>query len=149
MSKRSWVDWTRPLFRIGNRWEVMLLRRFGVSGMSLLRRSPLLVIETIGRRTGRRRAAPVAFWENDGAFYIGGGAGGMTRVDWVANLRHCADAAVVVRRERIDVHAHELAGSEYDEARQHALTLWHGIPRYERVSGRPVPYFRLTPRRPA
>jgi len=148
MATRSWVDWTRPLFRIGNRWEVMLLRRFGASGMSLLRRTPLLVIETTGRRTGRRRATPVAYWEDDGAFFIGGGAAGMTRVDWVANLRHCERAAVVVRRTRYIVHAHELDGSEYDKAREHAITLWPSVPKYERISGRRVPYFRLTPAAP-
>ena len=139
------MDWTRPLFRIGNRWEVMLLRRFGVSGMSLLTRQTLLVIETVGRRTGRRRAAPVAFWEDGGAFYIGGGAAGMTRVDWVANLRHCTDASIVVRRTRIKVSVRELDGDDYVKARERAMTLWPGVPRYERRSGRRVPYFRLTP----
>ena len=123
----------------------MLLRRFGVSGMSLLRRTQLLVIETTGRRTGKRRAAPVAYWEDNGAFYIGGGAGGMTRVDWVANLRHSTDASIVVRRRRIRVSVQELDGDDYVKAREHALTLWPGVPRYERISGRRVPYFRLTP----
>lgn len=145
MTKRNWIDHTRPLWRIGNRWEVMLLRRFGTSGMSILRRSPLLVIETTGRKTGRRRAAPVAYWEDGGALYIGGGAAGMTRVDWVANLRHDARASVVIRRRRIAVGAQELAGTDYDAARQYAMTMWPNVPKYERMAGRAVPYFRLTP----
>jgi deazaflavin-dependent oxidoreductase (nitroreductase family) len=124
----------------------MLLRRFGTSGMSLLRRTPLLVIETTGRRTGRRRAAPVAYWESGGAFYIGGGAAGMTRVDWVANLRADPTASIVVRRTRRVVRAEELTGTDYDAARAHALTLWPAVPKYERMSGRRVPYFRLAPR---
>jgi len=124
----------------------MLLRRFGTSGMSLLRRSPLLVIETTGRKTGRRRAAPVAFWtEEDGTIFIGGGAAGMaTTPDWVANLRADPRAAVVVRRERIPVLAVELTGDEYDRVRAHAISLWPGVPKYERRSGRPTPYFKLT-----
>lgn len=124
----------------------MLLRRFGTSGMALLRRSPLLVMETVGRRTGRRRAAPVAYWQSDGAFYVGGGAAGMTRVDWVANVRANRTASIIVRRTRISVRVNELTGEEYDAARAHALELWPGVPRYERMSGRRVPYFRLTPR---
>lgn len=145
VATRNWVDRTRPLWRLANRCEVMLLRQFGTSGMSLLRRSPLLVVETTGRRTGRLRAAPVAYWEHDGSFYVGGGAAGMTRVDWVANLRANPTASIVVRRNRIAVSVEELTGGDYDAARAHALTLWPGVPRYERLSGRRVPYFRMTP----
>lgn len=123
----------------------MLLRRFGVSGMGLLRRTSLLVLETSGRRTGRRRAVPVAYWRDDGVFYVGGGAAGMTRVDWVANVRANATASIVVRRQRIAVRVDELTGAGYDAARRHALTVWPDVPRYERLSGRRVPYFRLTP----
>ena len=68
----------------------------------------------------------------------------MTRVDWVANLRHNISASVVLRRRRIPVKAQELAGTDYDAARQHALTLWPNVAKYERMSGRAVPYFRLT-----
>jgi len=146
LPKRNWVDRTRPLWRLGNRWEVMLLRRFGTSGMSVLRRGSVLVIETTGRKTGRRRAAPVAYWQDGDAFYIGGGAAGMTRVDWVANLRADPNAVIVVRRKRIDVVVEALTGADYDAARQHALTLWPSVPRYEQLSGRNVPYFRLTPK---
>ena len=123
----------------------MLLRRLGMSGMSLLRRTPLLVIETTGRRSNKRRAAPVAYWVENGAYFIGGGAAGMTRVDWVANLRAHPNASVVVGRQRIRVHAEELLGDDYDSVRNHALSLWQGVPKYERLSGRRVPYFRLTP----
>ena len=144
--RRTWVDRTRPLWRIGNRLEVAQLRRLGTSGMTLLRRAPMLVIETTGRRTGRRRATPVAYWiSEDGSFFVGGGAAGMTRVDWVANLRANPRAAVVVRRQRIAVGAVELTGDAYEAARAHAVSLWPSVPKYERMSGRRVPYFRLTP----
>jgi deazaflavin-dependent oxidoreductase (nitroreductase family) len=145
MTRRNFVDRTRPLWRLGNRWEVMLLRRFGTSGMAVLGRQQLLVIETRGRKTGRRRAAPIAFWREGDEFYVGGGAAGMTRPpDWVANLRADPHAHVVVRRQRLAVHAEELAGTAYDAAHAHALSVWKSVPKYERRSGRRVPYFRLT-----
>lgn len=137
----------RPAWRIANRFEVFQLRRFGISGMSLLRRTPVLVIETTGRRTGRVRAAPVAYWVgDDGAYYVGGGAAGMTTMpDWVANLRAGGPAAVVVKRRRLPVSVEELSGPAYDAARAYAVSVWPGVPKYERMSGRPVPYFRLEP----
>jgi deazaflavin-dependent oxidoreductase (nitroreductase family) len=144
--KRNWVDRTRVLWRLGNRWEVLLLRHLGVSGMSLLRRTPLIVLETTGRRSGRVRAVPVAFWEHGGAVFIGGGAAGMTRVDWVANLRAHPNATIVRRRQRIEVLAEELSGSAYERARRYALSQWPSVPKYERMSQRRVPYFKLVVR---
>jgi deazaflavin-dependent oxidoreductase (nitroreductase family) len=48
-----------------------------------------MVIETTGRRSGRRRFTPVGYWQDARrAFLVGGRAAGMTAVpDWVANLR--------------------------------------------------------------
>src|SRR4051794_31739686 len=124
MTKR-WIDRTRPLFRIGNRIEAFELRHLGTSPLSLLNPGSVLVLETTGRRTGRRRWAPVAYWQDAaGAFVIGGGAAGMTvDPDWVRNLRAGPDAAVWIRRLRIAIVARELAGDERDEAQRHATTI--------------------------
>ena len=143
----NWVDRTRPLWRVGNRLEAFQLRRLGLSPMALLNRGRVLVIETTGRRTGRRRFTPVGYWrDGEGAFIVGGGAAGQTRLpDWVANLRANADAAVWVRREQIRVLAHELIDDERDRAQEQAAKIWPGVSRYEKKSGRVIPYFRLVP----
>src|SRR5258706_759881 len=107
---RFWV-------RFANKWEVLHLRWLGVSGISLMRRRDVLVLETLGRKTGKRRRAPVTYLRDDeGRYRIGGGAGGMTRVDWVANLRVSAEAVIYVRRRRIPVRVQELHGEERDAA---------------------------------
>jgi deazaflavin-dependent oxidoreductase (nitroreductase family) len=145
--RRNWIDRTRPLWRVGNRIEVFQLRRLGFSAMSLVNKGSLLVVETTGRRTGRPRFAPVGYLRDGDAFVVGGGAAGQTRTpDWVANLRADASAAVWVRRRRVPVVARELTGDERDRAREDAMQVWPGVPRYERLSGRLVPYFRLVPR---
>ena len=70
----------------------------------------------------------------------------MTRTpDWVANLRAGPDAAVWGKRSRIPVTVRELTGDERDEAQLEATRLWPGVPRYERMSRRLIPYFLLTP----
>jgi hypothetical protein len=66
-----------------------------------------------------------------------------TVADWVANLRANPAAAVIMKRRRVAVHAEEVTGEAYDKARSHALELCPGVPKYERMSGRRVPYFRL------
>lgn len=106
-----------------------------------------MVLETTGRRTGRTRCAPVGYWTDpDGAFLVGGGAAGMATVpDWVRNLRAQPAAAVWVRRSRTVVTAVELTGDERDQAQAAATRTWPGVPRYQRRSGRVIPYFRLVP----
>jgi deazaflavin-dependent oxidoreductase (nitroreductase family) len=108
----------------------------------------VLVIETTGRKTGLQRFTPVGYWrDDDGSHVVGGGAAGQTRTpDWVANLRSKPAAAIWINRTRIQVTAKELAGDERIEARTRAATIWRGVPRYERLSGRVIPYFRLLPR---
>jgi deazaflavin-dependent oxidoreductase (nitroreductase family) len=143
--KRNLADRTRPLWRIGNRIEAFQLRHFGFSPMSLLNRGDVMVLETVGRRTGRARFAPVGYWDDGhGTFVIGGGAAGMATVpDWVMNLRQNPQAAAWLHRSRIPVCATELTGAERDRAQQHATKIWPGVPTYERRSGRVIPYFQL------
>jgi deazaflavin-dependent oxidoreductase (nitroreductase family) len=135
------------LWRIGNRIEAFQLRHVGFSAMSLVNRGDVMVLETMGRRTGRRRFAPVGYWEDGrGGFLVGGGAAGMATVpDWVRNLRVNPSAAVWIRRSSLAVLAHELIGVERDRTRQEAMRIWPDVARYEARSGRVIPYFRLVP----
>jgi deazaflavin-dependent oxidoreductase (nitroreductase family) len=115
------MDRTRPLWRLGNRLEAFQLRHLGMSPMSLLNRADVMVLETNGRRSGRPRFAPVGYWEENGALFVGGGAAGMTTVpDWVKNLRHDPYAATWIQRERKTVVAHELMGDDRDRAQARA-----------------------------
>ena len=132
--------------RICNRVDAFQLRRFGVSLMSALNPGSVMVLETIGRRTGKHRFTPVAYWEEDGAYVVGGGAAGMSVVpDWVKNLRSDPAAAVWIRRSRLRVRAVELHAADRDEAEEKATAIWPGVRRYAVKSGRVIPYFRLVP----
>lgn len=142
---RNRRDRLRSWWRYGNKVEVWELRHFGTSGMSILGRNRMLVVETTGRKTGRRRRTPVAYWQDRDAIFIGGGAAGMTRVDWLANIRAEPRCAVWLKRKRLEVVATELVGAEYEKAREYAFARWPFATKYEAMSGRRVPYFRLDP----
>jgi deazaflavin-dependent oxidoreductase (nitroreductase family) len=128
-----------------NRWEGLQLRVLGTSGLSIIMRNPTLVLETTGRRTGRIRRTPVAYLERaDGSLLIGGGAAGMSRVDWVANLGEGSPAHVWLRRKHIPVTATRLRGDAEQSARVEAFARWPGSKKYEHISGgRPIPYYEL------
>lgn len=136
-----------PLRRVATAVEVALVRRFGRSVVSLVFGTPVLVLETTGRRSGARRATPLAFQRaDDGTLLVVGGAGGQAQVpDWVANLRAGPQAMATVHRAPLRVHARELAGRERQAAWRHLSHVWPRIERYEQRAGRPVPVFRLVP----
>jgi len=126
-----------------SRFDARQVRYIGTSGLALMLRSRVLLLETKGRKSGRRRRTTVVYWEDGGKIFIGGGAAGMTRVDWVANVRSNPQAVAWVRRRRLSVLVRELSGDEYETARVQAFERWPKARKYEARSGRRIPYFRL------
>lgn len=141
----QWPDRVRPLRRWVGRLEAWEIRRFGRSGLGLLGRTDVLVLETVGRRTGHRRSTPVACLRIEDGWLIAGGAGGQRSVDWVANLRARPEAAIVVGRQRVAVVAEEARGAAGTTRRDQALARWPQIRVYEARSGRTTPVFLLRP----
>lgn len=149
------VDHLGPLRRLTRGVEVAQITHLGGSVVSVLYRTPVLVLETTGRRTGRRRRTPLAhhLLPEDGSsdpgagarrWLVVGGANGQRRVpDWVANLRAEPGAVVVVRRQRVAVTSRELRGAELDATWPALVDVWPRIAVYRRRAGRPVPVFEL------
>jgi deazaflavin-dependent oxidoreductase (nitroreductase family) len=136
----------RMVRRVVSRIETWEVRVLGWSVLSVLLRTPVLVLETGGRRTGRARRTTLACTELDGQLLVVGGAGGQSRVpDWVANLR--ADPTVrVTRRRRVQAAtAVELVGEDREAVWPALVERWPRIAGYEARAGRAVPVFELVP----
>ncbi len=139
------------LQRILNRVEVALARRFGWSIISVLAATPVLVIETVGRRSGRPRSTVVAFGrfpdpaEASAAgevLVVVGGAAGKQRVpDWVANIRACPAVTVTIGGVRSGVQFRELGGVERSMLWPTLVATWPRIEHYEQLAGRLIPVF--------
>lgn len=137
----------RRLIRLVNRLEAALVRRTGRSAFAFVYRTPVLVLETTGRRSALLRSTPVAYRPaGDGTWLIVGGAAGIRRTpDWVANLRSEPRAGAVVDRQHLAVTARELTGDERSTVWAELTTVWPRIERYQQRSGRVVAVFVLTP----
>ena len=143
---RNLADRIRPLRRVAAVAEVAQVRWFGTSVLSLLFRQRVLVLETTGRRSGKRRRTAVAYRELDGRLMVVGGAGGQNRPpDWVANLRAHPDVGVIRRRRPERRHAIVLAGDERQAAWDALLPEWPMIAKYQDRAGYPIPVIVLTP----
>ena len=116
---------------------------------------PLLLLETVGRRTGEVRITPLNYATPEvepgvdlaDFIVVGSNWGQQRQPGWVLNLLARPDAFVSVRGTRIAVRARLLEGTERDEAWPLLLELWPAYDEYaERVqatSGREIMVFRL------
>jgi|GEM_PF-1843549 len=148
--RRNAFDRLRGLRQVLRPIEAVQVRWFGRSALAVVFRTPVLVLHTTGRRSGRERATPLAFHrDDDGSLLVVGGAGGQARVpDWVANLRADPRAGVTVDRRRVAVTAIELEGEERSAVWPLLEQEWPQIASYQRRAGRLVPVFRLAPTAP-
>src|SRR3546814_15412726 len=111
---RNRFDLLRPIRRVAGRVEALQVRLLGRSALSVAFRTPVLLLHTIGRRSGAERSSPLAFHQDpDGSLLVVGGAGGQPRLpDWVANLRAAPRASVTVHPPRFSLDADALAGPQ-------------------------------------
>ena len=137
------------LERWGNRMMVDRIRRKGSRG------GEILVLVTIGRRTGIERMTPVRWFPDTGGSGSGGDArlivasasGAARNPAWYYNIAaHPERVATELAGERIDVVAEQLHGTERDEAWRQITTRARGFARYEKTTDRQIPVIRLTPR---
>jgi deazaflavin-dependent oxidoreductase (nitroreductase family) len=117
--------------------------RFQIS--SLL--TPVLILHTIGAKSGQRRETPLVCWPRpDGSFLVAGSNWGKQQHPaWTANLLAHRDAAVVFRRRTIRVQAELLEGQAREAAWTVLESTFPGYREYERTSERRVRIFRLVP----
>jgi deazaflavin-dependent oxidoreductase (nitroreductase family) len=111
---------------------------------------PVLLLETIGRRTGRRRTTPLQYLADDEAFVVvASNRGAAHPPAWYLNLRAHPGARVQVGARTIDVRAHQIDGDERDERWDQMTAGNRHLEDAARKAGRSLPLVTLTPRRSA
>ena len=108
---------------------------------------PVLVLDTIGRKTGARRTSAVAYLP-DGERYvmIASNQGHTAHPAWLHNLRANPDATIQVGRRKLNVRAREAEGEERDRLWQKMTEVYPGFDLYdERAAGRRIPVVVLEP----
>lgn len=109
----------------------------------------VLILNTVGRRSGRPRQTPVAwFTDGDDARLIVASGGGSQNPDWYSNLMANPDQASIELpgRDAAEVTPHRLDGADRDEAWQRIAAAQPRLAKYQSKSDREYPVIRLTPR---
>lgn len=109
----------------------------------------LLILHTVGRRSGEPRETPLAwFADGEDGWLIVGSGGGKQHPDWHANLMAHPERASVelAGQEATPVIAHGLTGDDREQAWQRIAEAQPRIAKYQAKSDREYPVVRLTAR---
>lgn len=109
--------------------------------------APMLLLETVGRRTGERRLSPLLFAraEDESVYVVGSNFGGEQHPGWTANLLAHPEARVIAGGVEVPVRATLVEGEEAERAYARMIEITAVYAAYRRRTDRRIRVFRLTP----
>lgn len=108
--------------------------------------APVLVLETVGRRSGRARATPVLYLRDGDRFVVYAANAGAHRTPaWWLNLRDTGEGHVVLRGRRTRVRPRVLEGPERERAFDDFCAMYPQALEYPGFTDRPMPLIALEP----
>ncbi|MGW0158558.1 nitroreductase family deazaflavin-dependent oxidoreductase [Mycobacterium sp. NPDC003323] len=104
----------------------------------------LLLLHTVGARSGKSRLSPLAYLEIDGkVLIVGSYAGAPKDPAWVHNLRANPKAHIEIGTDAYDVTARELPDDERDTAYPKIVERAPVFAEYQAKTSRVIPLFEL------
>jgi deazaflavin-dependent oxidoreductase (nitroreductase family) len=139
--------WLKAIFTAVNLGFYRVLgRRMRVQGR------PLLLLTTVGARTGKRRQTPLGWFEDDPPrtdawLVVASAAGSASHPAWYINLaRRPDDASIDVDGRHVAVSPQSLEGEERERAWARIVALAPGYGQYAVTTDREIPVVRLARR---
>jgi deazaflavin-dependent oxidoreductase (nitroreductase family) len=113
---------------------------------TLLLSQTVLLLHTVGRRSGRHFITPISYFSVDGYYFLVGSNWGRPRnAAWYYNLLSSPRTTIEVRGRSIPVQASQAEGREYDQMWQVAVRRYPGYARYQARLQRSIPIVKLVP----
>jgi deazaflavin-dependent oxidoreductase (nitroreductase family) len=128
------------------RTQVELYEASGGTEANTLQGAPVVVLTTVGARTGKLRKTPLMRVEHDGEYAVVASMGGAPRNPvWYHNVianPHVELQDGPTRREYL---ARQVSDAERDLWWQRAVAVWPDYATYQKRTRRRIPVFVLTP----
>jgi deazaflavin-dependent oxidoreductase (nitroreductase family) len=130
-----------------NAFNKSIIDEFRTNGGKVTGQFPnanLLLLTTIGAKSGQSRISPLACFRVDGKLIIlGSFAGSPVSPAWVHNLRANPQARVEIGTEEFAVTARELPSEERDALFDKVTAAAPGFAEYQSKTSRVIPLFEL------
>jgi F420H(2)-dependent quinone reductase len=126
--------------------QAELYERSGGTQGATMRGRPVIVLTSVGARSGKLRKTPLMRVEHDGQYAVVASLGGAPKHPvWYHNL--VANPLVELQDGPIrkDYLAREVSGDERDEWWRRAVEAWPDYDTYQKRTSRVIPVFVLTP----
>lgn len=109
--------------------------------------APVVVLETVGRKSGKRRETPVlALSHGPDLVVMAASAGTDAAPAWWLNLQAAGEATVLMRGERRTVQPRVTAGEEHARLWPLYLAMYPAAEHYSRYTDRELPLIVLEPK---
>jgi deazaflavin-dependent oxidoreductase (nitroreductase family) len=100
----------------------------------------ILILHTVGRKSGQARAIPIAYFDFEGKVLIVASNWGKDKnADWVLNLRKDPRARLEIKGKLVSVTAREAQGEEYDRLWKFATERHPPYLDYQKMTTRHIP----------
>lgn len=109
---------------------------------------PMVLVNTIGAKSGKVRTVPLISYSENGQLYITASAGGSPRnPTWYHNLKANPDVTIEIGDETRDVTITEVPLDQRGEIWSRLVALMPQFGEYEKTAeGRVIPLLKITPR---
>lgn len=108
--------------------------------------APILVLHTVGRKSGQPRTAPLLYLRDGERYFVIASKGGHPKhPDWYFNVTATPDVQVVAEGRTMECRAHEAQDEERERLWGIATDFNPGFNTYAARAGRKIPVIVLTP----
>lgn len=126
--------------------QVKVYESSGGTEGTTMRGKPVVILTTLGARTGKIRKTPLMRVEHDGVYAVVASLGGAPKHPvWYHNI--VADPRIELQDGpvRQDMTAREVTGEEKDRWWERAVEAWPDYAEYQKKTDRVIPVFVLEP----
>lgn len=155
MAEKKLRPWTKSEEKVGsivvkvmsvlNTWSYRLTG--GKVGGKFVGGAPVLLLTTIGRRSGQPRTAPLLYLQEGESYVIVASKGGMSHHPlWYLNLESNPDVEVEIGREKKRMKARRLSKEEKATLWPKLVAMYKSYDDYQARTERDIPVVILEPR---
>jgi F420H(2)-dependent quinone reductase len=136
----------RLALKLGSGAHAGVYRATGGKLFGRMGKSPILLLNTVGRKTGRKRTSPLLYVMDGEDFVIIASKGGApTHPAWYLNLKANPDATVEVGDREVRVRAGEVDSEEKVRLWQKMIEMYPTYDDYQTKTKREIPLLVLRP----